>query len=154
MNTVGSFPLITMGAMLMTLGMATIFLLYRYLKTLQKEHRHFSHIIRNAPSALCWFNDSGRILGANNAFLALTGYDASDLKGQEWLSRLLPDEEATRLRHRLKISSMDIRAYPAVMIKADGSWISVVLDISNGKKVGIVSMRMRGNQMPRKVEAV
>ena len=50
----GTFPLVTMGALLMTLGLTAIFLLYRYLKTLQREHAIDSIVIDNAPVALLW----------------------------------------------------------------------------------------------------
>jgi PAS domain S-box-containing protein len=140
-NSAGSFPVVTMGALLMTLGITAIFLLYRHLKSLQNDRQRFFHLIKNAPIALFWYDTKGRILGTNDALLSLTGYRASQLKGQVWFERLLADEQALCLRHTLQKRSPGTYTVHTHMIKADGSWRAVVLDIGSEGKMGIVSVR-------------
>ena len=145
----GTFPLVTMGAILMTLGLTAIFLLYRYLKTLQHEHSLLSTLIDEAPVALFWCDEAGRIVGANARFLSLTGYRIEQLGGQEWLERILPNNSALMLRHRFKNGRREVDAFQTVIVKADGSWSDVVLEIHVDKKMGIVSARETGDAAMR-----
>ena len=138
MNAAAGFPAVTAAALLMALGGTALFLLYRHLKTLRKEHQRLSYLMQKAPAALFWYDPSGRIRGMNEALLALSGYSASQLKGQVWFERLLPDEQALRLRHQLQNASTGPCTFHADLIKADGTPIAAVLYIHVDKKTGIV----------------
>lgn len=130
-------------ALLMALGLSAIFLLYRYLKSLQHTASLLDTVIDNAPVALFWCDRAGRIIGANARFLALTGYRIEQLRGREWLERLLPENTALTLRHRFKSAQPEIGAFQTVMVKADGSWSDVTLEIHVDTKMGIVTARER-----------
>ena len=80
-------------------------------------------------------------MGANTRFLTLLGYRLEQLKGQEWLERLLPNDAALTLRHSIKSGQHEIGERTTVIIKADGSWNRVNLEIRVNKKMGIVSVR-------------
>jgi len=139
-----AFPLITMSALLMVLSLLVVFLLYRHLKTLQNEQKRLQHLLDGTPAAMFWYDLSGRVAGCNVAFERLTGYTLSDLKGQEWSARLLPDETALQLRHSLQNSTENPLRFSAVLIKADGAWLPAVLEIQHEKNMGIVNVRGRG----------
>ncbi len=131
-----------MSALLMTLGVTAVFLLYRHLKRLQTEHAHMLRLIRQAPAALIWFDGKGRLIGANERFLTLSGYRLSQLRGQLWTERLLPSETALRLTHLLRTSDQkEITDFSASFIKADGDWLEVVLDIKFDNGLGITVVR-------------
>lgn len=142
MTTAEGFPVVTMSALLMTLSVSAIFLLYRHLKRLQAEHSHMLKLIRQAPVALFWFDRKGRLVGANERFLELSGYTIARLKGQLWTDRLLPSETALHLAHLLhRKDSNEVTAFSTPFIKVDGGWCRVELDIQMKDDLGIAVVR-------------
>ncbi len=94
-------PVATMSITLVTLGLGAVFLLYRYLKSLQTHLNRCDAIVRNLPLPLLWCGKEGHILGINSLLTEHLGFAPRQLKGRRWFERLMPDETALKARHRL-----------------------------------------------------
>ncbi len=93
-----------------------------------KEQIDFDHLLLDAsPSFFIAVDPQGKILSANRAFLAMTGYELDEVKGADYLSTFIPEDERGDLIKLMR--SMVQSGAPTInrnrILKKDGTKFSV-----------------------------
>ncbi|MEN8146518.1 MAG: PAS domain-containing protein [Campylobacterota bacterium] len=97
----GDFGTIYMSATLFALLLTLIFALTTYLKNLQKENQKNRALFDYSDVPTLLINSRGVIVELNQSAQTLLGYSKKQLASQKWYEKLLPDESAVQIRHKI-----------------------------------------------------
>lgn len=140
MNAETGLPVLTMSALLIATGLFVIFLLYRHLKSLRHDRQRFLTLLSTTPVALLWTNARHEVIGTNAAFKQLSGYEERHLVGQVWFERLLGDDAAVSLRHKMHTHPDEIVAFDTVLIMHDGEGLKCRVHCRMQHGTGVVAV--------------
>ncbi len=90
-----------MSATLFVLFLTLILALMTYLKNLQKESLKNSVLFDYSDVPTLLINSKGIIVELNQSAQTLLGYSKKQLASQNWYEKLLPDESAIQIRHKI-----------------------------------------------------
>ncbi|WP_345976301.1 PAS domain S-box protein [Sulfurimonas sp. HSL3-7] len=118
-----SFGTLFMSATLYLLLFTLIIALTAYLKDLQEEKLRYRTFFQHTKTAALFIDAKGIIRDLNKSAQALTGYTKEQLTGQKWYEKLLADEAALAISHRLCHADTRevIHTFNAPLISADGA---------------------------------
>lgn len=116
-----------MSGTLFVLLLTLIFTLTFYIKNLQQETLRNKALFDYSDLPTLYINTRERITEANQSALTLLGYTLPQLTSKKWYEKLLPDESAVPIRHRLHQNlNDDARAcFNTVMVCAGGQLLEV-----------------------------
>ena len=135
-------PIVTMSATLVALGIGAVFLLYHYLKSLQTHAERCDAIVRNLPLPLLWCDKEGHVLGTNSLLTDCLGFAPRQLKGRHWFERLLPDETALKIRHRLLSQNDDPVSFEAPVLDAHGQLHPATWHVRRSETLLIIAIEL------------
>lgn len=118
-----TFGTLFMSATLFILLFTLVIALAAHLKKLQKENLRYRTSFQNAGTATLFIDAKGVIRDLNKNALKLSGYTREQLNAQVWFEKLLPDEAAVQIRHRLYPAGKReaVHTFNAPLTTADGN---------------------------------
>jgi diguanylate cyclase (GGDEF)-like protein/PAS domain S-box-containing protein len=90
-----------MSSTLLVLLLTLIFLLFNYVKRLQRENIKNSALFEYSDVPTLLINTKSVVVELNESAKSLLGYSKKQLASQKWYERLLPDENAIQIRHHI-----------------------------------------------------
>ena len=90
---------IFMSTTLLILLLTLVFLLFTYIKRLQRENIKSSSLFEYSDVATLFINTKGIVVDLNESAKSLLGYSKKQIASQKWYEKLLPDENAVKIRH-------------------------------------------------------
>ena len=124
---------IFMSTTLLVLLLTLVFLLFTYIKTLQRENIKNSALFEYSDVPTLFINTKGIVLDLNESAKSLLGYTKKQITAQKWYEKLLPDENAIQIRHHIhQTIKKDARAsFDAHLICANGSILACNCHLTN-----------------------
>lgn len=115
--------------------------LRRPLERMEAQHLREKLVLNSAPDGILWVNDSGRILMANPAMHALTGYSAAELLGQT-VDIFLPAHLRTRHAQLMRGYFTDPRPrgmgdIDVKLMRRDGQMLPVDISLGHWEDAGV-----------------
>lgn len=132
--------MLTMSALLIAAGLFTIFLLYRHLRSLHRDRARHLALLCTTPIALLWTNSRHEITGMNSTFKHLCGYEERHLLGQVWFERLLSDDTAVTLRHKMHAHPEEIISFDTIVIVHEGKGLQCKIHCRMQQGTGVVAL--------------
>jgi PAS domain S-box-containing protein len=117
-------------------------------RALNASEQRMADLLDSVHLAVVMLNSSGAIALCNDYFFRLTGWEAAQLIGQDWLDRLVPAEESARLRAAFARSVAGSQVplhFESTLLGPDGrrwwiSWDSTFLLDSDGRVDAVVNV--------------
>ncbi len=121
-----------MSATLFVLFLTLILALMTYLKNLQKESLKNSALFDYSDVPTLLINSKGIIVELNRSAQTLLGYSKKELASQNWYEKLLPDENAIQLRHKVHQTLKEEKriTFHSCLIPAEGKVLEIDYTLS------------------------
>ncbi len=116
------FTTVFMSSFLFSLSLLFIFFLYSYLKKLQKSEEKMGLLFEYSDVPTLYINKKDKIITLNETARTYLGSKKVALRQSLWYEKLLPDENALKIRHHLyKNLKKDARvSFDAPLVKGSG----------------------------------
>lgn len=126
------FGTLFMSAILFILLFTLIIALTAYLKNLQKENLRYRSYFQRTETATLFIDAKGGIRDLNKSTQELLGYTKEQLINQKWYDKLLPDEAALPIRHRICRADMkeDTTKFNAPLVSANGDVLEAAFTLA------------------------
>jgi len=120
------YATLLMSSTLFILLLTLVFLLFTYTKKLQRENIKNSTLFEYSDVATLFINTKGVIVDLNESAKSLLGYSKKQIALQQWYEKLLPDENAIKIRHHIhQTLKEDARSsFNTPIICADGKMLA------------------------------
>ena len=92
---------ILMSTTLLVLLLTLVFLLFTYIKKLQRDNIKNSALFEHSDVATLLINTQGIVVDLNESAKSLLGYTKKQIASQKWYEKFLPDESAVQIRHHI-----------------------------------------------------
>ena len=124
---------IFMSTTLLVLLLTLIFLLFTYVKKLQRENIKNSTLFEYSNVSTLFINRQGIVVELNESAKSLLGYTKRQIASQKWYEKLLPDEHAVQIRHHIhQTIKNDARTnFDAHVIRANGEVLECHCNLTN-----------------------
>ena len=123
----GDYAGFMMGGTLLVLSLILIFALFNYTKRLHQERLKYGALYNYSDVPTLYLSPKGAILDTNESALTLLGYSKRQLIKSRWYEKLLPDENALRVRHQIhQALKEDARfTFKSALIRFNGTVLEV-----------------------------
>ncbi len=128
----GGFGTLFMSATLFILLLTLIIALTAHLKKLQRENLRYKAYFQCAETPTLLIDTKGTIRDLNKSAQELLGYTKEQLSGQKWYEKLLPDEAALSISHRICHADKKevLTKFNAPLISANGDVLEAAFSLS------------------------
>ena len=124
---------------------------------LREEHQFNVRLVETAPVIILILDTRGRIIFFNPFFEMLSRYSLAEVRGRDWFTTFLPEEEQGRIKSVFKdsISGIRTRGNSNTIVSRDGNrylieWFDSELFDSEGQLIGILAI---GNDISERRDA-
>ena len=123
----GDYASLMMGGTLFVLFLVLIFALFIYTKKLHQERLQYGILYNYSDVPTLLLSQKGAILDINESALTLMGYTKKQLLKRKWYEKLLPDENALQVRHKIhQTLKEDARhTFKSTLIRFNGTVLEV-----------------------------
>jgi PAS domain S-box-containing protein len=131
-------------------------------ETMAQQERDFSNqLIDNAPLIIMMLNPQGKIIRFNHYMEILTGYSLNEVKGKDWFSTFLPEDQREKTKELFLRAIDDIQTNGNInpIFTKDGSqrvieWYDKTLKDTQNNTLGLLSMGLDVTQRIRVEESL
>jgi PAS domain S-box-containing protein len=127
------FGTLLMSATLFILLLTLIIALTVYLKNLQKENLRYRSYFQRTETATLFIDAKGVVRDLNISTQELLGYTKEQLINQKWYDKLLPDEAALPIKHRIYHADNkkeDTTKFNAPLVSANGDVLEAAFTLA------------------------